>query len=185
MTDFKLDHPDGVILALDEMSAYLRDNLCRVWSVIGQTPVIRTSPQRDCLKFYGALNVQTGQQFALSLPKMNGENTVHFLQHILTCIPNVPILLLWDRATWHKGVARRFVEAHERLEMIYFPTACPDLNPQEHVWKQARDAVGHLRDYAHLSDLRHAFQTFLERTTFRFRWVEKYLPPICYASAFF
>jgi transposase len=25
--------------------------------------------------------------------------------------------------------------------MMYFPPACPDLNPQEHVWKLARDAV--------------------------------------------
>ena len=24
MTDFKLDHPDGVVLALDQMSVYLR-----------------------------------------------------------------------------------------------------------------------------------------------------------------
>ena len=47
---------------------------------------------------------------------MNGENTIHFLQHILACIPDVPILLLWDRATWHKGLARHFVEAHERLD---------------------------------------------------------------------
>ncbi len=185
MTDFKLEHPDGVVLAIDQMSVYLRCSLCRVWSPIGQTPSIRTTPQRDCLKFYGALNVESGQQLALSLPKMNGQNTIHFLQHILTCIPHVPILLLWDRATWHKGVARQFVQDHTRLDMHYFPPACPDLNPQEHVWKQARTAVGHLRDYAHLSDLRLAFQSFLEQTTFCFRWIEKYLPIPSFPSVFF
>ena len=184
MTDFKRDHPDGVVLALDQMSVYLRCSLCRVWSPIGQTPTVRTTPQRDNLKFYGALNVETGQQFALSLPKMNGDNTIHFLRHILTCIPTAPILLLWDRATWHKGSARQFVEEHERLDMIYFPPACPDLNPQEHVWKLAREAVGHLRDYAHLSDLRHAFQTFLEQSLFCFRWIEKYFPIPSYTSVF-
>ena len=184
MTDFKLDHPDGVVLALDQMSVYLRCSLCRVWSPVGQTPIIRSTPQRDCLKFYGALNVESGAAFALTVPKMNGENTLHFLQHLLTCIPDVPILVLWDRATWHKGKVSQFVEAHERLEMLYFPPACPDLNPQEHVWKQARDAVGHLRDYAHISDLRHAFQTFLEQTQFCFRWLEKYFPIPSYTSVF-
>ena len=184
MTDFKLEYPDGVVLALDQMSVYLRCSLCRVWSPIGQTPVIRSAPQRDSLKFYGALNVETGAQIALSLPAMNGENTIHFLQHILACIPDRPILLLWDRAPWHKGMARQFVEAHERLEMLYFPPACPDLNPQEHVWKLAREAVGHLRDYAHLSDLRRAFQTHLEETTFRFDWIEKYFPIPSYTSVF-
>jgi len=184
VTDFKLDHPDGVVLALDQMSVYLRCSLCRVWSPVGQTPIIRNAPHRDSLKFYGALNVESGAAFALTLPTMNGENTVHFLQHLLTCIPHVPILLLWDRATWHKGIAQQFVEAHERLEMLYFPPACPDLNPQEHVWKQARDAVGHLRDYAYLSDLRHAFQTFFEQTRFCFRWIEKYFPVPSYTSVF-
>lgn len=184
MTDFKLEHPQGVILALDQMSVYLRCSLCRVWSPVGQTPIVRSAPQRVCLKFYGALNVETGDEMALSLPKMNGENTIHFLQHILTCIPEVPILLLWDRATWHKGIARQFVEAHDRLEMLYFPPACPDLNPQEHVWKQTREAVGHLQDYAHLSELRQAFQEHLEQTAFQFRWIEQYFPIPSYTSVF-
>lgn len=184
MTDFKLDHPDGVILALDQMSVYLRASLCRVWSPVGQTPVVRSTPQRDSLKFYGALNVETGTEIALSLPNMDGENTCHFLQHILICIPDVPILILWDRAPWHKGIAREFVENHPRLAMIYFPPACPDLNPQEHVWKHTREVVGHLRDYPHLSYLRHAFQTFLERTQFCFQWIEKYFPIPSFASAF-
>lgn len=184
MTDFKLAHPNGVIVAIDQMSVYLQCSVCRVWSPVGQTPFVRSNPQRDNLKFYGALNVESGQQFALSLPKMSGDTTIHFLQHILCCIPDVPILLLWDRAPWHKGVARQFVEAHERLDMLYFPPACPDLNPQEHVWKQARDAVGHLRDYANLSQLRHAFQQFLEQTRFQFQWIEKYYPIPSYTSVF-
>lgn len=182
MTDFKLKSPSGVIVAIDQMSVYLQTSLKRVWSPIGQTPIVRSTPQRDCLKLYGALDVESGYEVALGLPQMNGANTVHFLQHLLTCIPNRPILLLWDRATWHKGVARQFVEAHERLEMLYFPPACPELNPQEHVWKQTRDAVGHLHDYRHLSDLRQAFQQHLEQTTFHFNWIDKYFPIQSYNS---
>ena len=185
MTDFKLDYPDGVILALDQMSVYLSCSLCWVWSPIGQTPIVKSTPQRKSLKFYGALNVESGEEIALTLPKLNAANTVHFLEHILTCIPYVPILLLWDRATWHKGVARQFIEDHDRLDMVFFPPACPDLNPQEHVWKLTRDAVGHLRDYAHLGDLRQAFQDHLEQTVFKFRWLEKYLPSSSYVSVLF
>ncbi len=182
--DFKLENPDGVVLAIDQMSVYLQWSLCRVWSPVGQTPFVRSSPQRNSLKFYGALNVESGTEIALTLPKMNGENTIHFLEHILTCIPDVPRLLLWDRATWHKGITREFVEAHLRLDMLYFPPACPDLNPQEHVWKLTRDHVGHLHDYAHLSDLRHAFQAFLDQTQFRFHGIEKFFPIPSYTSVF-
>ena len=59
MTDFRQAHPNGVILALDQMSAYLQATLTRVWSPIGQTPYVWVTPQRDCLHFYGALNVLT------------------------------------------------------------------------------------------------------------------------------
>jgi transposase len=178
VTDFLQAHPDDVILAIDQMRAYLRASLKRVWYPIGQTPIVRVSPQRDSVAFYGGLDVISGQQIALSLPGMSGENTVHFLKHVLASSPNRSILILWDRAPWHKGVARQFIEDHPLLEMMYFPPACPQLNPQEHVWKLTREAVGHLRDYAHIGDLRKAFQCHLDWTLFHIRWVEKYLPPI-------
>ena len=178
MTDFRQAHPDGVILTIDQMRAYLQSSLKRVWYPIGQTPTVRVSPKRDSVAFYGGLDVISGQQIALSLPGMSGENTVHFLKHMLTALPNRHILILWDRAPWHQGVARHFIEAHPLLEMMYFPPACPQLNPQEHVWKLTREAVGHLRDYAHIGDLRQAFQRHFDRTLFHIGWVEKYLPPI-------
>ena len=51
MTDFLQDHPDGVILALDEMSLYFQATLTRVWSVVGQTPIVAVHPQRDQVHF--------------------------------------------------------------------------------------------------------------------------------------
>lgn len=158
------------------MSVYLQKRSTYVWSPIGQTPHIHVSPKRDSLKIYGALDVESGYEMALVLPEMNAEATVHFLEHLLACLPNRQILILWDRASWHKGIARQFVEAHDRLDMLYFPPACPDLNPQEHVWKLTRQAVGQARDYRNLSELRHAFQDYLEQTLFQFDWLDKFFP---------
>jgi transposase len=183
VTDFRQDHPDGIILAMDQMSAYMQATLTRVWAPRGETPVVRITPQRAMLHFYGALDVIGGREVALSLPKLDGENTVHFLNHVVSCFPGRAILILLDRAPWHKGQARQFIEAHPLLDLIYFPPGCPDLNPQEHVWKQTRDAVGHLRDYPHLSNLRRAFQSYLENTLFHFDWIDKYLPTF-YVSEF-
>ena len=158
------------------MSVYLQKSSTYVWSPIGQRPIIAVAPQRDSLKIYGALDVERGYQMSLVLPDMNADATLHFLEHILNCLPNRQILILWDRAPWHKGVARDFVERHERLDMMYFPAACPDLNPQEHVWKLTRQAVGHVRDYRNLSELRAAFQYHLEHTIFKFDWLDKFFP---------
>ena len=66
MTDFLQTYPDGVILALDQMSLYFQATLTRVWSPIGQTPVVAVHPQRDQVHFYGALNLRDGRETALS-----------------------------------------------------------------------------------------------------------------------
>jgi transposase len=160
------------------MSLYFQATLTRVWAPVGQTPQVLVASQRQYVNFYGALDVLTGREIALSLPRQNGDMTIHFLLHILACFPTQPILLLWDRASWHKGIARQFVEQHPRLEMLYFPVACPDLNPQEHVWKLTRDAISHNHPYPHFGDLRQAFHHHLETTCFKFQWIEKYLPAI-------
>jgi transposase len=184
VTDFRQTHPNGVILALDQMSAYLQATLTRVWSPIGQTPYVWVTPQRECLHFYGALNVLSGQEVVLALPRLDGDHTIHFLEHLAACFPHRPILVLWDRAPWHKGKARRFIEAHPQFDMLYFPPGCPDLNPQEHVWKQTRQAVGHLCQYRHISALRQTFQSYMENTLFHFDWLANYLPPAFYESVF-
>lgn len=41
------------------------------------------------------------------------------------------IVLFWDRAPWHRGAPIcQLLAAHLRLEIVEFPVAAPDLNPQ-------------------------------------------------------
>ena len=103
MTDFLQNHPNGQVIALDEMSLYYQATTTRVWSPIGQTPIVRVSPQRDHVHFYGAVNLRTGHEFVLPMPEMTSQTSALFLNDLLMCYPEQPILLLWDRATWHKG----------------------------------------------------------------------------------
>jgi len=181
VTDFLQDHPDGQIIALDEMSLYFQATTTRVWSPIGETPLVRVSPQRDHTHFYGALNLRTGHEFALPSPEMTSETTTDFLRDLLVCYPTQPILLLWDRAHWHKGQAVKALLAHNpRLETLFFPPACPDLNPQEHVWSQARAAVSHNHTLPTFGRLKTAFLDYLSNSVFQFDWLAKYAPAILF-----
>jgi transposase len=156
-----------VILAEDEASLYLQATLKVVWAVRGETPIVRQPPGRDHMHFYGALNLHTGAETVLSSPKMNAEVTALFLQKLLDAYPDRPILLLWDRAPWHRGPCiQALLAAHPRLELLYFPTAAPDLNPQEHVWKQARDDISHNHTETQLPPLAQRFQHYLESHAF-------------------
>jgi len=166
-------------VTLDELSLYFQASLTRVWSPVGQTPVVRISPQRDHQHVYGALNLNTGQEVALSLPELSAQATLHFLKHVLTCLPTQPLLLLMDRAPWHTARAvQEFIAGQSRLDVVYFPPACPDLNPQEHVWKMARQTVSHNHTFPDFPALCQAFRHFLDDTIFQFDWFAHRIPPV-------
>jgi transposase len=154
---------------------YLQATLMRVYAPRGQTPVIKVAADRECLHFYGALNLLTGQEVVMPSDLMISEASALFLQCLLLAYPGVPILLLWDRATWHKGEAvRALLEANPRLQIIWFPPGSPELNPQEHVWKATREAISHNHRFKKLPELADAFETHLTQTRFPCSLLEKH-----------
>ena len=153
----------------------------RVWARKGHTPIVPVSASRDNTHFYGALNMATGKETLLRSDLMNSDVSALFLQMLLDAYPNLPLLLLWDRAPWHKGEAVRAVlEANPRLEVMWFPPGCPELNPQEHVWKAAREAVGHNHQCATLAVLAEEFETYLKTAEFPCSLLEQHnFPVLC------
>ena len=175
MTDFLQDHPDGAILALDEMSLYFQATLTRVWSRVGQTPVVKVHPGRECTHFYGALNLRDGREIALPVEETTSTMTANFLMILLVLFPQ-PILLLLDRAPWHFGEVTDLLQQTPRLQLFYFPPACPQLNPQEHVWERTRDAVSHNHIYRLFQTLIDDFEGYLNETLFSTNFMEAFRP---------
>ena len=175
MTDFLQDHPHGVILALDQMSLYFQATLTRVWSPIGQTPIVAVHPQREYTYFYGALNLRDGHEVALPALEATAEMTANFVIILLLLYPQ-PILLLLDRASWHFGEVTDLMEQTDRLQVLYFPPACPDLNPQEHVWERAREAISHNHTYRQFQPLIDDFETYLNNTLFSTNFMDAFTP---------
>lgn len=164
-----------MILAEDEASLYLQATTMAVWAPRGQTPVVRSHPGREKVNFYGTLNLHTGQELVMQSEKMNAETTTEHLKQILDAVPDAPILLLWDRAPWHSGEPiRELLAANPRLEMIRLPTAAPDFNPQEHVWKAARRAVSHNHLIPRLPELAGKFERHLKANTFENSFLDRY-----------
>ena len=155
-------------MAEDEASLYLQATTQRVWAPKGQTPVIRVHPGRECTHFFGTLDLRTGAEIALRTDSMNAAATAQHLQQVLNAFPDVPILLLWDKAPWHQGEPiRKLLSDHPRLEIMCFPTASPDLNPQEHVWKAVRSAISHNHRQLKLDALADQFEHHLNSHPFR------------------
>ena len=105
----------------------------------------------------------------------DAETSALFLQKVLLACPDGPILLLWDRAPWHRGLEIEAVlKTNPRLEIMYLHTGAPDLHPQEHVWKAARRAVSHNHICTKLDQLASDFEHHLKTTTFPCSLLEKH-----------
>ena len=129
--------------------------------------MVRVDAQRDKVSFYGTLNLDTGQEIALRANGMNAAATAQHLQQLLLAVPEAPLLLLWDRAPWHRGQPiRQLLEQNSRLEIMFLPVAAPDLNPQEHVWKATRRAISHNHGQKRLPDLADRFERHLTSCDF-------------------
>jgi transposase len=160
---------------MDEASLYLQATTMAVWGPRGQPLVVHCDPSRAKTSFYGALNLKTGQVLAQQVEQMSAETTASYLGTVLERYPEVPILLLWDRAPWHRGEKIRDVQAaNPRLEIVTFPTAAPDLNPQEYVWEATRRAVSHNHTQPRLPDLAKRFKAHLTSATFQSAFLERY-----------
>jgi transposase len=156
-----------VILAEDEASIYLQASNTYVWAARGQTPVVRVDTNRDCTHLYGSLDLLTGKEIVMRCQVMNSDTTAVYLNQILQAHPDLSILLLWDRASHHKGdPVKAVLQANPRLEVMWFPAGAPDTNPQEHVWKHARQHVCHGHTFTKLGLVADAVEHHLLSNTF-------------------
>ena len=59
---------------------------------------------------------------------------------------------------------------------MYYPPACPGLNPQEHAWSQARGAISHNHACPAFETLIDDFEAYLNETPFDTNFMEKHAP---------
>lgn len=175
MIDTAQDAPETVILSEDEAWMYLQATTMNVWSPRGQTPVVRVDAGRSKVGFYGTLNLKTGDEIVTRSTVFNAEVSAQHLQLVLDAFPGRLILFFWDRAPWHRGdPIRRLLDDNPRLEIIEYPVAAPELNPQEQVWKQTRRAISHNHITPKLPVLADDFGNHLRTNTFESSFLEHY-----------
>lgn len=154
---------------------YLQATMMHVWSPRGQTPIVRVDPGREKAGFYGTLDLRTSCEIVMRSPVFNAATSAQHLEQILAAYPDVPILLLWDRASWHQGPEiREVLDRNPRLEIMRYPVAAPDLNPQERVWKLTRRAVSHNHTFPKLPELADHFEAYLKDHTFDIAFLDRY-----------
>jgi transposase len=159
--------PDTVILAEDEMHLSNQTTTQKIWLPQGEYPRIEVVRKHEARSIYGFLNIKTGVEHAFKTTWQNMYITARILKRIRKTYPTQKILLLWDQAGWHRGSeAQKVIKEDGAIETLYFPTAAPEENPQEHVWKAGRSHVSHNTYMQNIDVTTNKFVKYLNTTTF-------------------
>ena len=142
-----LNSPDWVVLASDETRLVWENESRRAWLKTNQKTILKVNRSKDYQSFLGSLDLKSGQCHLHSLSWQNQEEVIKALRKLKKQYPGKKICLVWDNARWHRGKKlRKELKKGGCLSpfhLINFPPYAPDTNPQEHVWKYAKDRIAH------------------------------------------
>jgi len=166
----------GASLCEDE-STFLYDSISRkVWVIKGSDYRRLVTGSHEKVHAYGFISESGEKMFSLR-KNLNGEEFILVLSKFLNKFKRA--ILILDKATWHKKSkkVRKYLKKHRgELKIIWFPTGCPEMNPVEECWRQAKEEVNGGRIHKSLEVMKNELRIFLKYTNFKQDMVE-YLRP--------
>jgi len=105
------------------------------WAPPRTRPVVPSQRVREYKTVYGAVSPIDGDSFFMVLDKSNTENMSLFMTELSKKFPNDLILLVMDRASWHKA---HVLKSHTNIWRFFIPPRTPQMNPIEVVWREIR-----------------------------------------------
>ena len=166
-----------MVLVEDECRIAKESDVMSIWYKKGKYPDIRVDSEKKGKSFYGALNLRTGKcHLKMIEGNQTSERTVEFLEKLEDIYAGKRVLLIWDGAPWHRGAVKDYLSRKNKkfwIEIMYFPPYSPDLNPQEHVWKRAKQNTTHNSEKPFEQKLTD-FSSFIDGAKFKSNFLEKY-----------
>ena len=127
------------IFFLEEAGFQSDPILGRTYGLKGNTPVVKTSGQRQRINVSSAVNAR-GEFWATTYDgKLDSESFVEFLKNFMKG-QRATVFLVLDGLAVHKSkvVEKYLAGLGGRLELHLLPPYCPDMNPDEFVWSHMK-----------------------------------------------
>ena len=140
-----------VILLEDECHLLWGDCLGYVWGKRGEAIEVLMTNERERQTYYGTVNLASRAFHLHAFSGGNGENTVAYLNWLMTIYADKKLLLLWDGATYHRDAqCQAFLakvnQGREEKDWLVtclpFAPNAPEQNPVEDIWLAGKN---HLR----------------------------------------
>ncbi len=150
-----------IVVPSDETRIVWESEIRRAWLRKGEKTILKVHRDNQYQNFIGFLNLKTGISHLYSLTWQNQEQIIYAGQQLKEQYPDKRICIIWDNAKWHKGALIREQLAAggslSSIHLINFPPYAPDKNPQEHVWKYAKDKIAN-ESYSSFETVIHEFK---------------------------
>src|SRR5437764_384772 len=140
------------VWAFDEHRLGLRPVLRRQWGPRGQRPVAVGHPRYEWLYLYGFVHPATGEVVWFVCSTVDAELLSAVLAAFAAAVgagEGKLIVLVLDNAGWH--ISGDLV-VPKGIEVSFLPSYTPELQPAEHLWPLADEAVAN-KHFATLKDL--------------------------------
>ena len=113
--------------------------------------------------------------FAFS-EKMNAKTFLKVLYKVKSKFKKV--ILIIDRAPWHRAkIVQKYLKKYKNeIKIILLPRGCPEMNPVEECWRQAKREVNGGRIHESFDKMKRELRYFLKYQKFKQDMV-KYLRP--------
>jgi DDE superfamily endonuclease len=105
------------------------------WAKVGQQAEVPITGNRAKRVAYGALNIATGTLLLDRAMRWNQYTFREHLRHLRSHWRGWNIVLFLDRGSPHTAKASRALARELGVEVRFLPTACPELNPLERLWR--------------------------------------------------
>jgi transposase len=175
-----------VVLYIDQCHLLWDDARGYVWGPRAQRIEIPMTNFRERQTYYGAIEPLSGDAIVVPTETANGYWTTIFVEYLRQQYPGKRLILLWDGASYHRGVEmQEYLEAVNLnrprdewwVTCIIFAPNAPDQNPIEDVWLKAKQYVRkHWRECPNFEMVMHMFEEALNTLSFRFEKLRMYFP---------
>lgn len=143
----RAEEPNTVVLCEDETILREFPPLRACWGKVGQPVAVAITGSNARRVVFGVLNPFTGTRLCQTAARNSGPAFRTFLEWLRGTYKRWDIVLILDRASSHTAKATAALAAALRIRFAWLPTACPELNPIEALWRDGKQRVCANRAY--------------------------------------
>ena len=133
--------PEAGLLFVDATILRWFPPLRYAWAFRGAQAQVRITGENAKRVLFGAFNPRTGHRLVLHRFRQRQDDFQAFLRHLRRHYGGRPLWLLLDKASIHRATASQRLAVRLEVTLLWLPKQCPELNPQDHLWKELKRLI--------------------------------------------